>query len=324
VLTAEGLESAEVSCLLQEELASQPEWSELPLIALGCSPQLRHRPADSALSSVVLLEPSLDERALVGVVRGALRRRFRQYQLQERLAHLTQSNRMLTESVRIKDEQFATFAHELRNPLAALLTASRLVSSDLANPATRKLAGDVIGRQVALMTRLLEDLLDVARIRLNRLELRRENCRLAAIVHSAVEATQPLMDAKEHTLRVELPEEDVVINADSARLSQVISNLLANAAKYTERHGEVVLSVRREAQEIVIEVQDNGIGIPPESLQEIFGMFTQLRAAAPRSKDGLGIGLSLVKGIVELHGGSVQAFSEGENRGTRFTVRLKS
>jgi CheY-like chemotaxis protein/two-component sensor histidine kinase len=196
------------------------------------------------------------------------------------------------------------------------------LDSDKATATTIKLAGDVVGRQVAQMARLLDDLLDVTRIRLHRLELRREQCDIAPIVRSAIEATQPLIDAKSHTLSVEVPEQKIQIVADPARLSQVISNLLANSARYTEPAGRIELRLWQDGREVAIEVRDNGIGIPPESLNAVFGMFAQLPAARPRAKAGLGIGLALVRGIVELHGGTVQAFSEGENRGSVFTVRL--
>jgi signal transduction histidine kinase/CheY-like chemotaxis protein len=322
VFTPEGLESAETSWVLQEALASQPDWSDLPLVAFSSAGRLTRWLPLGALSNTVILEPAPDDRAFVAVVRAALHRRQRQYTLQERFIRVSRSNRELSEALRAKDELFATLVHELRNPLNALETASRLVHSEKATAVTLKLAGDVIRRQVAMMTRLLEDLLDVARLRLNRLELRKENCLLAPIVRAAVEATQPLMDAKGHTLRIELPADEVAIVGDPSRISQVISNLLANAAKYTDRNGEIVLTLRHEGAEAVLEVSDNGIGIPPESLKEVFGMFTQLRAALPHSKGGVGIGLSLVKGIVELHGGTVEAYSEGENRGSRFTVRL--
>jgi len=322
VLTAEGLESARTSESLQEVLSSQPEWSDLPLVAFSSAAREPRELPPAALSNTVILEPAPDDRALLAVVGAALRRRQRQYTVQDRLIRISRANRELSETLRAKDELFATLVHELRNPLNALETASRLVHSDKASAVTLKLAGDVIRRQVAQMTRLLEDLLDMARLRLNRLELRKEKCLLASIVRSAVEATQPLMDAKGHDLTVELPVEEIGIFADPSRISQVISNLLANAAKYTDRNGRIVLAVWRDGDAAVIEVRDNGIGMPSESLNEVFGMFTQLREALPRSKDGLGIGLSLVRGIVELHGGTVQAYSEGENRGSTFTVRL--
>jgi CheY-like chemotaxis protein len=255
-------------------------------------------------------------------LRAALRRRKRAHSVQEQLIRISRANHELSESLRAKDELLATLAHELRNPLSALETASRLLRSDKADSVTIKLASDVVGRQVGQMSRLLEDLLDVTRLRLNRLELRKHSHLLATIVRSALEATQPLMDAKGHTLSVDMPDRNIRIIADGSRVSQVISNLLANAAKYTEPKGQIALRVRLEGPEVVIEVRDNGIGIPPESLNAVFGMFAQLRSALPRSKGGLGIGLALVRGIVELHGGTVHAFSEGENCGSKFTVRL--
>jgi signal transduction histidine kinase len=323
ILTGEGVEWAATSRSFAAALESQPDWSDLPLILLprhARGAQARRLPA--VLASAVLVPTPADEEILLRVVSAALRRRQRQHTVAERLARISRANHELSDSVRAKDELLAMLAHELRNPLSALQTASRLLGSDRASPVTINLASDVVGRQVAQMARLLDDLLDVARIRLNRLELRREVCEVASIVRSAVEATQPLMDAKAHALKVELPEQKIEIVADPARLSQVITNLLANSARYTEPAGQIGLRLWQEAAQVAIEVRDNGIGIPPESLNAVFGMFAQLPAARPRAKTGLGIGLSLVRGIVELHGGTVQAFSEGENRGSVFTVFL--
>lgn len=323
VLTAEGAEWAATSRSFAAALAAQPDWSDLPLIVISrraSAGSAKHWP--DVLACAVLLPSPLDDKVLLGAVRAALHRRRRQYIVEERLARISRANHELSDTVRAKDESLAMLAHELRNPLSALQTASRLLDSDKATAMSIKLAGDVVGRQVAQMARLLDDLLDVTRIRLHRLELRREQCDMAPIVRSAIEATQPLMDAKSHTLRVEVPEQKIEIVADPARLSQVISNLLANSARYTEPAGRIELRLWQDGPEVTIEVRDNGIGIPPESLNAVFGMFAQLPAARPRAKAGLGIGLALVRGIVELHGGTVQAFSEGENRGSVFTVRL--
>lgn len=322
VLTSEGAEWAATSRSFAAVLGAQPDWSDLPLIVMPRLARGGPRRLPDVLASAVLLPSVPHEEALLTAVQGALRRRQRQYRVADHLARISRANHELSDTVHAKDESLAMLAHELRNPLSALQTASRLLGSDKATPMTLNLASDVVGRQVAQMARLLDDLLDVTRIRLNRLELRKEYCEMALIVRSAVEATQPLMDAKAHTLSVEVPEQKIEIVADPARLSQVISNLLANSARYTEPSGRIELRLWQDGPEVAIEVRDNGIGIPPESLNAVFGMFAQLPAARPRAKAGLGIGLALVRGIVELHGGTVRAFSEGENRGSVFTVRL--
>jgi CheY-like chemotaxis protein/two-component sensor histidine kinase len=181
---------------------------------------------------------------------------------------------------------------------------------------------DVISRQVHHMALLLDDLLDISRITRGSLDLKLEMTDLAAVIRAAVETARPLIDAKRHALSILMPEEPVRLGADPLRLAQVLSNLLTNAAKYTDPDGRITLRAARASDAITISVVDTGIGIPAESLDRLFGMFSQVRASAERSEGGLGIGLALAKGLVELHGGTIEARSEGLERGSEFVVRL--
>lgn len=231
-------------------------------------------------------------------------------------------NAELRAADRRKDEFVATLAHELRNPLAPIRNAVRLLQQK--GPPEPELAWGraVIERQVAHMTRLLEDLLDVSRIAQGKLELRRSLVLLSAVLDAAIETSRPAIESAGHTLEVELPPTPTQLDADPVRLAQVFSNLLTNAAKYTERGGRIVLSARREGDEVAVSVRDTGIGIAPEMLGDLFRMFSQVQPTAQRSQGGLGIGLSLVKGLVELHGGRIEARSEGLQRGSEFIVHL--
>jgi len=233
-----------------------------------------------------------------------------------------QHEQSLQEADRRKDEFLATLAHELRNPLAPIRQAALVSKSPLATEEQKRWSHDVIERQVRHMSLLLDDLLDVSRITRGMLHLRKESVELAAVIDAAVETARPLIDAKKHELRVELPPAPVRFEADPLRLAQVVGNLLTNAAKYTDPGGLIQLHGEVGDAELVIRVSDNGIGIRHEALTEIFQMFTQVRSTQDRSGGGLGIGLALAKGLVELHGGSVVASSDGPGQGSRFTVRL--
>jgi two-component system CheB/CheR fusion protein len=228
----------------------------------------------------------------------------------------------LREADRRKDQFLATLAHELRNPLAPIRNALELM----------KLAGDdreaveeargLMERQLKQMVRLIDDLLDVSRITRDRLELRRRRVSLSEVVQSALEATRGFVDSCGQELTVELPADPIELDADLARLTQVFSNLLNNAAKYTQRGGRVGLTAARDGNEAVVRVRDNGAGIPPEMLPRIFEMFTQVDSSTGRSQGGLGIGLTLARRLIEMHGGKVEAHSDGPGRGSEFVVRL--
>jgi PAS domain S-box-containing protein len=228
----------------------------------------------------------------------------------------------LRDADRRKDEFLATLAHELRNPLAPIRNAVQILQAKGPLIPELQWARGVIARQVQVMARLLEDLLDVSRISRNKLELRKEWVELAAVLDTAVETSRPVIDAGGHELAVTLPPEPIRLEADPVRLAQVFANLLNNAAKYTEEGGRIRLSVERQGGDVLVSVKDSGIGIAAELLPRIFEIFSQAKPALVRSQGGLGIGLSLVKGLVELHGGGIEARSGGPGRGSEFVVRL--
>jgi len=227
----------------------------------------------------------------------------------------------LREADHRKDEFLATLAHELRNPLAPIRNALHLLGLE-DNPRVVAEAREMMERQVKQMVHLIDDLLDVSRITRGTIELRKSPIELAAAVQSAVEATRPLLEGQNHRLTLHLPDEPVVLHADLTRLAQVISNLLGNAAKFTGQGGRISLSVVPGPLEVELSVADNGIGIAPEELPRIFDMFMQVDRSLERNRGGLGIGLTLVKRLVELHGGSVTAHSAGPGQGSTFRIRL--
>ena len=227
----------------------------------------------------------------------------------------------LREADRRKDEFLAMLAHELRNPLAPVRNGVQLLRMDgVANLRGQTL--DMIDRQTAQLVRLVDDLLDVSRITRGKMALQKTPVELSSVVASAVETCRPAIETARHTLGIELPHESLLIHADFVRLTQVISNLLGNAARYTAEGGLVELKVRREGREAVITVSDNGIGIAPEILPRVFDMFMQGGRDPRGAQGGLGIGLARAKNLVELHGGTIVARSEGVDRGTEVTVRL--
>ena len=226
------------------------------------------------------------------------------------------------EADRRKDEFLATLAHELRNPLAPIRNAATLLLRRSPMDPQLKWGAEIINRQVRHMSRLLEDLLDVSRISRNRLELRREWIDLSSAIASAVETSRPLIDEQRQALTVNLPAGPVYIDADPVRLAQVFSNLLNNAAKYTESGGHLWLAAEVSGTSVTISVKDDGIGMEQEMLPHLFEIFWQASPALQRSQGGLGVGLSLARGIVELHGGKIEARSDGLGRGSEFIVHL--
>jgi PAS domain S-box-containing protein len=228
----------------------------------------------------------------------------------------------LRESDRRKDEFLAMLAHELRNPLAPIRNAAHVLRVKGSALPEVQWARDVIDRQVQQMTRLIDDLLDVSRITRGKIELRKEQVELATVVSSAVEASGPLIEKSGHQLIVMVPEEPVHLEADLTRLSQALSNLLNNAAKYTDRGGRIWLTAERQSDQVLIRVKDTGIGIATEMLPRIFEMFKQVDRSLERSEGGLGIGLTLVQRLVEMHGGTVEAHSSGLGKGSEFVLHL--
>jgi signal transduction histidine kinase len=242
--------------------------------------------------------------------------------LQTEVTERTRVELALKEADRHKDEFLAMLAHELRNPLAPINNAVALMHRTALTDPQLMWARDVIGRQLAHLTRLVDDLLDVSRITRGKINLTKEVIEIAPLVGRTVETVQPLFTERDHRLRVEIPDEVLTVLGDPTRLMQAIGNILSNAAKYTERGGEVMLCAVQTGPEVEIRIRDNGIGIPPDLMPMIFNLFTQLDRSSGPAQSGLGIGLALVRRLVEMHGGSVTAHSDGPGRGSEFVIRL--
>ena len=301
---------------LREAIAGQPPWSDLPVLLLT-------RPgADSAkvawalaaLGNVTLLERPVRVSALASAVRSAMRARRRQYQTRAHLADRERADRR-------KDEFLATLAHELRNPLAPIRNAVDLLRHGGAAAQTSRV-WEMMDRQVTHMVRLVNDLMEVSRITRGKIKLRKEPTDLARVIAGSVETSRPLIEIARHQLTLALPPMPLPVEVDSMRLAQAFSNLLNNAAKYTDPGGRISVAVRPEDGEAVVTVTDTGVGIEPEMLPMVFDMFTQGDARGEHSQSGLGIGLTLVRTLVEMHGGSVVARSDGPGRGSEFEVRV--
>ena len=256
------------------------------------------------------------------IARDITQRKRMEVALREEIATREGAEAALREADRRKDEFLATLAHELRNPLAPIRQAALISKAPTATEAQKRWSSDVISRQVQHMSLLLEDLLDISRITRGTLELRTEMIELAEVVHAAVEAARPAIDAKRHVFSIDLPAEPVHFVADPLRLAQVLSNLLTNAAKYTDPEGQLQLRASCAAETITISVVDTGVGLSSDAITNVFAMFSQVVSSRDRSEGGLGIGLALAKGLIELHGGEIEARSAGPGQGSEFIVRL--
>ncbi len=238
------------------------------------------------------------------------------------LAEAGRRAEQLREADRRKDEFLATLAHELRNPLAPLRNALEILRLAGNDPATSKKAREMMERQLAQMVRLVDDLLDVSRITTGKLAVHKSTVELQSIIHNAVETSRPFIDMQRHRLVVDAGRAPILVEADATRLAQIFSNLLHNAAKYTEPGGRIELTARREGAQAVVRVRDNGIGIAPAMLDSIFGMFVQADRTLERAQAGLGVGLTLAQRLAALHGGTIEAHSEGPGKGSEFVVRI--
>jgi PAS domain S-box-containing protein len=256
-----------------------------------------------------------EQRFFTGIVRDITERKQLEQELRQRLEDLAEADQQ-------KNAFLAMLAHELRNPLAPMRNALYLMKMPEAGGGMVTQARDMMERQLHCLVRLVDDLLDVSRIIRSKIELKKEPVDLAVAVARAVETAQPVIDAQGHRLAILLPAQPLWVEADLIRLAQVIANLLMNAAKYTDEAGRISLTVERDGEAAVVCVRDSGVGIPPELLPRIFDLFVQGDRSLARSQGGLGIGLTLVKRLVEMHGGGVTATSAGAGRGSEFTVRL--
>ena len=235
---------------------------------------------------------------------------------------LRQQAAEMSEADRRKDEFLAILAHELRNPLAPIRNGLQVLKLAKGNAEVTQKSLELMERQLEQMVRLIDDLMDVSRISRGKVELRRARVELAKIIQQAIETSRPLIEAKGHDLTIAVPPAPLIVDADVTRLTQVLANLLNNAAKFSEPGGHITLTVERQGSDAVVSVKDTGVGISSDMLPKVFDLFTQVDRSLEKSQGGLGIGLSLVKGLVELHGGSVDAQSEGHGKGSEFIVRL--
>ena len=267
-----------------------------------------------------------DERTFLVTIASQCAHAIERLQLLDSLNQLlvaeAEARRQAEAASRAKDEFLALLGHELRNPLAPIRQAVTISRNPAATEAQKNWSHEVITRQVQHMSLLLDDLLDISRITRGTLELRRQHSQLANVIESAIETARPAIDAKRHTLGVHLPQVPVTLDVDPLRLSQVLSNLLTNAAKYTDPDGQLRIDAELLGGEVLIRVVDNGIGIAPEAMPDLFTMFSQVHAGKDRSDGGLGIGLALSRGLIELHGGRLDAHSQGLGCGSEFIVRL--
>ncbi|SNT37368.1 His Kinase A (phospho-acceptor) domain-containing protein [Noviherbaspirillum humi] len=291
-------------------LKEQPTWSDLPILVLSKrglnSSEMRSIYLE--LGNVTLLERPVQGVTLVMAVISALRGRSRQYEMRE--------------IDRRKDEFLAMLAHELRNPLAPIGAASDLLRVAQFDPIRIQQTSEIIARQVKHMTSLIDDLLDASRVSRGLVKLERSQVDARQLVSSAVEQARPLIDARRHRLTVRTPPEAAMIHGDQKRLIQVISNLLNNASKYSPEGSNIMLSLDVELDKVIISVADDGIGMAQATIDHVFEMFTQAERTSDRSQGGLGIGLALVKSLVEQHDGTVSASSPGIGKGSQFAVHL--
>jgi len=318
---------------LLSAVRSDPETSGIPFIMLSARAGEESRIEGLEAGADDYLVKPFSARELLARVDGhikmnQLRRRGEaalrasEKRLAAELESTSRLHEILKEADQRKDEFLAMLAHELRNPLAPLRNGLQVMKLDRNNPANIELCIGIMERQLTQMVRLVEDLMDVNRITRGRIELRRDRVELIRIIQQAVETSMPAIEKGSHELILNVPSRPIIVEADEARLAQALSNLLNNAAKYTEVGGHITLNVTPEAEEVAISIHDTGIGIPEEMLSRIFDMFTQLDHSPERTQGGLGIGLTLVKRLVEMHGGSITAQSDGRGKGSKFVIRL--
>jgi signal transduction histidine kinase len=301
---------------LAENLAAQPPWSDLPIVIFtgaGATIQSKRPTLEmlAPLGNVTLLDRPVRIATLLSAIRSALRARGRQYAARDVM--LEQKRAVVA-----RDQFLAMLGHELRNPLGAISLATALLESKGDGVKHR----EVLKRQTAHMTRLVDDLLDVARVTAGKIALRRVPVDVADVARRAVTAHEPAARTRAQTVELQIAREPLMVDADLVRIEQVVANLLGNAVKYTPSGGRIVVSVGTDGADAVLAVEDDGVGIAPEVLPQIFDLFSQAERTLDRAQGGLGIGLTLVHRLVELHGGEVSAESEGVGKGARFTVRL--
>jgi signal transduction histidine kinase/CheY-like chemotaxis protein len=310
---------------LLHAIEDQPAWSDLPILVLARpgADSIAVGDAIALLGNVTVLERPLRVAGLVSVVRSALRARLRQYQIQANLESLERARDAVALAAQRKDEFLAMLAHELRNPLAPIRTALLVLDMEDTNMERREMLRQMMKRQVDHLVRLVDDLLEGSRLSSGKIELRREPIDLRDALERAIELSRPQIDAAGATLVVDVPSAPLTFDADPNRITQVCGNLLYNAARYGRRGGLIRLRARATPDgQACVQVTDDGIGIAAETLPHVFELFTQGKRSPHKVQGGLGIGLALVRSLVELHGGRVAADSAGEGRGAEFSVWL--
>ncbi|HJW92761.1 MAG TPA: hybrid sensor histidine kinase/response regulator [Thermoanaerobaculia bacterium] len=315
VMTEEALGPGSMA-LLAKTLADQPAWSEIPLLILTGVPALEHRSHSFAAlgrrTNVTLVDRPVRIKSLASALRAALRARKRQYEVRDLM-------RQLEERIHERDRFLAVLGHELRNPLGAIMLASQMSDADghLDQEHVR-----VIERQSRHLTRLVNDLLDLSRVAAGKIVLKKQHLDLRDMARQSMSVAQPLADKAHVELRTVFPGHPLVVEADPVRIEQIITNLVTNAVKYTPEGGHVTLQLASEDGEAIIRVTDDGVGIDPDRIGRIFELFAQAENAIGRAQGGMGIGLALVRNLVQLHNGTVCAKSDGVGKGSEFCARL--
>ena len=321
-LVAEDALGPESLPRLKQALAGQPQWSDLPLLVLDSGPKGLGAYLAGELPCVTLIDRPVRAPSLVTAVMGALRARRRQYELRDLLLDAERARRQ-------RDEFLAMLGHELRNPLGAISAAVQVLNRVGSPGREAAEMREMIERQAAHLTRLVDDLLDVSRVHSGRIHLQRETADLNGIARMCLQACEGMVAAQRHRVTFLPSPGPLLVEADPVRIEQVVNNLLTNAIKYTPAGGEISLSLSREpsdgepaGEQAVVRVRDSGIGIDPEMLVQVFEMFTQGDRPLDRAQGGVGLGLTLVRRLVQMHGGTVTASSDGPGRGSTFEVRL--
>lgn len=310
--------------MLMAALRIQPTWSALPVVAL-CQ-QGAESPAVAQLlrrvHNAIVLDRPASKRGLLSALTAARHARRAQYVIRDQIRKLQQAEEALRQADRRKDEFLATLAHELRNPLAPMRTGLAVLERTGPGDERSARVRGMMDRQLAQMVKLIDELLDVSRIATGKIVLRAEPLDMREIVRVAVENCDSAIRESAHQIKLDIPESSITVLGDAARLSQVVTNLIGNAVKYTPPNGLIRIALLREGGQAILRVADNGLGIPGDMLEQVFELFAQVNHTLDRSQGGLGIGLSLVRRLVELHGGRVVARSEGTGQGSTFEMSL--
>jgi signal transduction histidine kinase/ActR/RegA family two-component response regulator len=315
ILTEEALTPAAMADLARQ-LAEQPRWSEIPLIILVGTPSVeaRQRTFDELRrhTNVTLVDRPVRIATLVSAVQSALRARRRQYEIRDLM-------RQLEQRIQERDRFLAVLGHELRNPLGAILLASQMTDDDGRLDADH---AQLIERQSQHLTRLVNDLLDLSRVAAGKIVLKRELIDLREVSQHTLKVLRPLADRQKLTINVQEPDAPVLVDADPTRVDQILANLLSNAIKYTPENGHINLVIGRDGDDAIIQISDDGVGIAADRIGGIFELFAQAENAVGRAQGGMGIGLALVRNLVDLHDGKVSARSDGVGKGSSFEVRF--